>query len=53
MHLYRLITSNHLSRPENYLSVYQSARNIAAFTGGDVMCCPEFYGKCGARGILG
>jgi len=22
------------------------ARNIAAFTGGDVMCCPEFYGEC-------
>jgi pyruvate-formate lyase-activating enzyme len=22
------------------------ARNIVAFTGGDVMCCPEFYGEC-------
>jgi pyruvate-formate lyase-activating enzyme len=22
------------------------ARNIAAFTGGDVTCCPEFYGEC-------
>ena len=22
------------------------ARNIAAFTGGDVVCCPEFYGEC-------
>ncbi len=22
------------------------ARNIVAFTGGDVMCCPEFYGQC-------
>jgi pyruvate-formate lyase-activating enzyme len=22
------------------------ARNIVAFTGGDVTCCPEFYGKC-------
>ena len=22
------------------------ARNIAAFTGGDVICCPEFYGEC-------
>ncbi|MFC1811872.1 radical SAM protein [Thermodesulfobacteriota bacterium] len=21
-------------------------RNIAAFTGGDVTCCPEFYGEC-------
>jgi len=21
-------------------------RNIVAFTGGDVACCPEFYGKC-------
>ena len=25
---------------------YGPARNIAAFTGGDVMCCPEFYGEC-------
>jgi hypothetical protein len=23
------------------------ARNIVAFTGGDVMCCPEFYGEWG------
>ena len=23
---------------------YGPARNIVAFTGGDVMCCPEFYG---------
>jgi pyruvate formate lyase activating enzyme len=136
-HIYRLITSIHLSRPENYLSIYQSgcnfscrkchswhfskikdgtwyapqeileaavtyeksvtqmeprdratswhahdscrccgscvlhakpsascpgalkpesivlspqgfgpARNIVAFTGGDVTCCPEFYGEC-------
>jgi pyruvate formate lyase activating enzyme len=22
------------------------ARNIVAFTGGDVTCCPEFYGEC-------
>jgi pyruvate-formate lyase-activating enzyme len=22
------------------------ARNIAAFTGGDIACCPEFYGEC-------
>ena len=22
------------------------ARNIVAFTGGDVVCCPEFYGEC-------
>ncbi len=22
------------------------ARNIVAFTGGDVACCPEFYGEC-------
>lgn len=22
------------------------ARNIAAFTGGDLTCCPEFYGAC-------
>ena len=22
------------------------ARNIVAFTGGDIMCCPEFYGEC-------
>lgn len=22
------------------------ARNIVSFTGGDVMCCPEFYGEC-------
>ena len=22
------------------------ARNIAAFTGGDLTCCPEFYGEC-------
>jgi pyruvate-formate lyase-activating enzyme len=22
------------------------ARNIVAFTGGEVTCCPEFYGKC-------
>ncbi len=22
------------------------ARNIAAFTGGDITCCPEFYGEC-------
>ena len=22
------------------------SRNIVAFTGGDVTCCPEFYGKC-------
>jgi pyruvate-formate lyase-activating enzyme len=22
------------------------ARNIAAFTGGDVVCCPDFYGEC-------
>jgi pyruvate-formate lyase-activating enzyme len=22
------------------------ARNIAAFTGGDVTCCPDFYGQC-------
>lgn len=21
-------------------------RNIAAFTGGDLVCCPEFYGEC-------
>jgi len=21
-------------------------RNIAAFTGGDITCCPEFYGEC-------
>ena len=25
---------------------YGPARNIAAFTGGDVVCCPEFYGEC-------
>jgi pyruvate-formate lyase-activating enzyme len=25
---------------------YGPARNIAAFTGGDVMCCPGFYGEC-------
>ncbi|MBW2199373.1 MAG: radical SAM protein [Deltaproteobacteria bacterium] len=97
---YRLITSVHLSRPENYLSIYQSgcnfscrkchswyfskvqdgswytpedilkksmeyeklvidpeaillspqgfgpARNIVAFTGGDLTCCPEFYIEC-------
>lgn len=23
------------------------ARNTIAFTGGDLMCCPEFYGECG------
>jgi len=23
-------------------------RNIVAFTGGDITCCPEFYGKCTA-----
>ena len=22
------------------------ARNIVAFTGGDIICCPEFYGEC-------
>ena len=22
------------------------ARNIVAFTGGDILCCPEFYGEC-------
>ncbi len=22
------------------------ARNVVAFTGGDVACCPEFYGEC-------
>ena len=22
------------------------ARNIVAFTGGDITCCPEFYGEC-------
>ena len=22
------------------------ARNIVAFTGGDIVCCPEFYGEC-------
>ena len=27
---YRLITAIHLSRPENYLSIYQSARKITA-----------------------
>ncbi len=21
-------------------------RNIVAFTGGDITCCPEFYGEC-------
>jgi len=26
------------------------ARNIVAFTGGDLTCCPEFYGEC-ARSI--
>ncbi len=25
------------------------ARNIVAFTGGDVVCCPEFYGECAER----
>jgi pyruvate-formate lyase-activating enzyme len=25
---------------------YGPARNIAAFTGGDVICFPEFYGEC-------
>jgi pyruvate-formate lyase-activating enzyme len=25
------------------------ARNIVAFTGGDLTCCPEFYGECAKR----
>ena len=25
---------------------YGPARNIVAFTGGDILCCPEFYGDC-------
>jgi pyruvate-formate lyase-activating enzyme len=25
------------------------ARNIVAFTGGDLTCCPEFYGECAER----
>ncbi|MBW2471078.1 MAG: radical SAM protein, partial [Deltaproteobacteria bacterium] len=25
------------------------ARNIAAFTGGDVTCCPDFYAECARR----
>ena len=25
---------------------YGPARNIVAFTGGDIICCPEFYGEC-------
>ena len=25
---------------------FGSARNIVAFTGGDITCCPEFYGEC-------
>jgi pyruvate-formate lyase-activating enzyme len=25
---------------------YGPARNIVAFTGGDITCCPEFYGEC-------
>jgi pyruvate-formate lyase-activating enzyme len=44
--IHRLITSVHLSRPENYPSIYRPGATIVAFTGGDVMCCPEFYGEC-------
>jgi pyruvate-formate lyase-activating enzyme len=28
------------------LQGFGPARNIVAFTGGDVVCCPEFYGEC-------
>ncbi len=35
--------------PESIVWSHQGfgpARNIVAFTGGDVTCCPEFYGEC-------